>query len=94
MEQCNRCFDECLKEDDVKMMADCIRLDRECADMCAFAAKAMQSNSPFAKEICALCAKICRACGDECAKHEHHQHCKDCADACYRCAEACEQMAK
>ncbi|RSL29832.1 hypothetical protein D7Z54_29230 [Salibacterium salarium] len=50
------------------MMAECIRLDRECADICAFAAKAMQSNSPFAKQICDLCADICQACVDECAK--------------------------
>lgn len=50
------------------MMAKCIRLDRECADICAFAAKAMQSNSPFAKQICDLCVDICQACVDECAK--------------------------
>lgn len=24
MEECNHCFDACLKEDDVKMMAECI----------------------------------------------------------------------
>jgi len=31
---CNNCFDACLEEDDVKMLAECIRLDRECADAC------------------------------------------------------------
>lgn len=31
---CNNCFYACLKEDDVKMMAECIRLDRECAEAC------------------------------------------------------------
>ncbi|MBL1705527.1 four-helix bundle copper-binding protein, partial [Klebsiella pneumoniae] len=30
--------------------------------------------------------------GNECKKHEH-QHCKECADACFRCAEACKLMA-
>ncbi|MGG6447421.1 four-helix bundle copper-binding protein, partial [Pseudobacillus badius] len=64
METCNVCYDACLKEEDVKMMADCIRLDRECADICAFAAKSMQTNSPFAKQICQLCADICEACGN------------------------------
>ncbi|WP_091659819.1 four-helix bundle copper-binding protein [Alteribacillus iranensis] len=92
MEQCNLCFDECLKEEDVTMMATCIRLNRECADACAFAAKAMQSNSPFAKEICRLCADICQACGDECAKH-NEKHCQDCAEACHRCAKVCREMA-
>ncbi len=47
-------------------MADCVRLDRECADMCAFAAEAMSRNSPFAQQICQLCAEICEACGNEC----------------------------
>jgi hypothetical protein len=92
MEICNSCYSACLQESDVKMMVECIRLDRECADICALAAKSMSSNSPFAKEICQLCAKICEACGNECKKHEH-QHCKECADACFRCAEACKLMA-
>ncbi|WP_404802197.1 four-helix bundle copper-binding protein [Bacillus infantis] len=92
MDACNMCFDACLKEEDVKMMARCIRLDRECADFCAFAAKAMQSDSPFAKQICAVCADICEACGEECKKHDH-EHCQRCADACLKCAEICRSMA-
>ncbi|MBB6449666.1 hypothetical protein HNR44_001644 [Geomicrobium halophilum] len=75
------------------MLAECIRLDRECADICAFAVQAMQTNSRFAKQICELCADICQACGDECAKHDHHQHCQDCAEACHRCAKICREMA-
>lgn len=86
------CYDACLKEEDVKMMAYCIRTDRECADICAFAVKAMQSDSPFAKQICSLCAQICEACGDECKKHSH-DHCQKCANACFRCAEVCRSMA-
>ena len=92
MDACNMCFDACLKEDDVKMMSECIRLDRECADICAFAAKSMQTNSPFAKEICMLCAYICEACGQECRKHDMN-HCQMCAEACFSCAEACRKMA-
>lgn len=69
MEACNRCYDACLKEENVKMMVDCIRMDRECADICALAIKSMQSNSPFASLICKLCAEICEACGNECKKH-------------------------
>ncbi|MDI9730490.1 four-helix bundle copper-binding protein, partial [Stutzerimonas stutzeri] len=43
-------------------------------------------------EFCALCAKICRACGEECAKHQM-DHCQECAKACMKCAEECERMA-
>ena len=31
---CEHCFDRCLQEEDVKMMAECIRTDRDCADIC------------------------------------------------------------
>ena len=92
MVSCNHGYDACLNESNMDMMRDCIRLDRECADMCAFAAKAMSQNSPFAKAICALCADICEACGKECQKHAH-DHCQECAKACLNCAEACRKMA-
>ena len=35
---CETCAASCLREDDVKMMARCIELDRDCADICAMAA--------------------------------------------------------
>ncbi|WP_082341237.1 four-helix bundle copper-binding protein [Sporosarcina globispora] len=92
MKACNVCYDACLGEEDVKMMADCIRLDRECADICTFAAKSMQSNSQFAKGICTLCADICEACGKECNNHDYG-HCQKCAEACFKCAEECRKMA-
>lgn len=92
--ECNHCFDACLQEEDVKMMAQCIRLDRECADICALLEQAISRNSPFVSELAAVCAKICDACGDECAKHaDHHDHCRRCAEACRRCAEACRSIA-
>ncbi|MDK8643772.1 MULTISPECIES: four-helix bundle copper-binding protein [Bacillati] len=92
MKVCNHCYDACLKEGDSHHMADCIRLDRECADMCAFAAGAMSRNSQFAHQICQLCAEICEACGNECKKHDH-AHCKECAEACFKCADVCRKMA-
>jgi Domain of Unknown Function (DUF326) len=73
------------------MMANCIRLDRECSDICSFAAEMMARNSPFINEICELCAKVCEACGKECEQHDH-QHCQECAKACFRCAEVCRKM--
>lgn len=87
------CATACSEEDNRKDLACCITLDRDCAAICALAAEMMTRGSSFAKEICGLCAKICRACGDECSKHQHMEHCKRCADACYQCAEECEKMA-
>lgn len=91
MNACNVCYVSSLKEYDLAMLRECIRLDRECADICDFAAQSMIRQSPFVHEICELCVKACEACAEECGKHEH-QHCKECAEACRRCADACRQM--
>ncbi|PAF22117.1 four-helix bundle copper-binding protein [Terribacillus saccharophilus] len=88
---CNSCYNACLEEENLKMMVTCIRMDRECADICALAVKAMQTNSPFISQICQLCAEICEACGNECKKHKA-EHCQKCAEACFKCAESCRQM--
>ncbi|MBU8701622.1 four-helix bundle copper-binding protein [Bacillus paralicheniformis] len=92
LEACNHCFDKCLMEEDAGMMAECIRLDRECAEMCGFALQAMTRNSPYAEDICQLCAKVCEACGNECSLHKH-DHCQLCAESCFACAEACKKIA-
>ncbi|MGK9185328.1 four-helix bundle copper-binding protein [Priestia filamentosa] len=91
MVACNHCYDSCLKEEDVKMMAECIRLDRECADLCAYLEQALGRGTPFVSELANLCATICEACGNECKKHAH-DHCKKCADSCFKCAEECRKL--
>ena len=91
MAACNHCFDACLKEENVKMMAECIRLDRECADICSYLEQALGRNTPFVTELAAACAKICESCGNECKKHDH-EHCQKCAKACLTCAEECRKL--
>jgi Domain of Unknown Function (DUF326) len=91
MVACNHCYDACLKEEDVKMMVECIRLDRESADICAYFEQAIGRGTPFIFELAKVCAKICEACGNECKKH-NHEHCQKCADACLKCAETCRSL--
>lgn len=67
------------------MMAECVRLNRDCAEICWLAAGLMSRGSRFAGVICELCAEVCEACGRECGKHKH-DHCQQCADACRNCA--------
>ena len=88
--KCNYCADACLDEQDVKMMVQCIRMDRICAETCAATAKVLALNvsKEDVKGLVDFCEEICRKCEEECAKHEA-QHCKDCAEACKRCVEAC-----
>jgi hypothetical protein len=45
---CEMCSDACLDESNVKMMVDCIRLDRDCADACATAIRAMSRRAEAA----------------------------------------------
>lgn len=89
---CDHCAASCLREEDVKMMADCIANDMDCSQMCRFAAGVMARGSGHAAEVCRLCAAICRACAEECGKHDM-DHCQACAAACRHCAEECEKMA-
>jgi hypothetical protein len=89
---CEHCASSCLAERDVARMAQCVRLDRDCAEACWAAAAFMSRNSQFAGDLCRLCAEICDACGAECRKHSAG-HCQQCAEACLACAEECRQMA-
>lgn len=90
---CNHCAAACLQEADVKMLARCIALDIDCAEVCQLAATAMARGSQYAQAICKLCADVCQMCGDECAKHSM-DHCRQCAEACHRCADECRGMAQ
>ncbi|RLL48271.1 four-helix bundle copper-binding protein [Oceanobacillus piezotolerans] len=92
MAACNHCYDACLQEEDMQMMANCIRLDRECADICGYLEQAIARNSAFVGQLAKVCAEICEACGQECQKHTH-EHCQRCAQACLNCSEACKRVA-
>ena len=85
---CENCATACLHEDDVAMMANCVMLDRDCADICTLAARLLQRNSDIAHQYLVLCEEICRMCSAECGKHRH-EHCNKCAEACRECAETC-----
>lgn len=86
---CNYCFNACLQEKDVQMMTKCIKLDKDCAEMCGLALSFVASNSTFRNDVLRLCATICEACAEECGKFPE-DHCQQCAKACQECAEACK----
>lgn len=85
---CNYCADSCLREDNVKEMADCIRTDWVCASVCSATADVLATNYP-AEVLVGYCKEICERCADECRKHTA-AHCQECAQACEECARACE----
>ena len=85
---CEHCADACLTEDGD--MTDCIRTDRDCAEICALAIKFVARGSDNASKILELCAAVCSDCAEECESHDH-DHCQECAQACRDCAEACRK---
>jgi hypothetical protein len=90
--ECDHCFNACFQEQDVKMMARCIQLDRACAEICHLTASFSASGSEMLSTMLKACAEACEMCAEECAKHEM-DHCKRCAEACRKCAEACRNAA-
>jgi hypothetical protein len=92
VEACSYCASSCLQEKDVDHMAQCIRLDLECAAICRAAADLMTYGSQHANAVCQVCADICHACAEECEKH-NMEHCRQCAIICRNCAEECLSMA-
>jgi hypothetical protein len=90
--ECEHCAEACLGESNVAQLAECIRLDHDCAEICWTASAYMSRGSRFAPEVCLPCAEICDACGAECRKHDM-DHCQRCAEACEHCAEECRRLA-
>ena len=88
--ECSHCATACLEEQDVKMLARCIKLDIDCAEICRLASSFIARGSEHAEHLLSECAEICMACAEECEKHAHMDHCRKCAEACRHCAEVCQ----
>lgn len=91
---CLACADACLSEEDVSELAQCIRLDTDCADVCEALGRLLprliEPNKDVIRGMIELCAMACDRCAEECERHaERHMHCSLCAEACRRCAEQC-----
>ena len=94
---CDRCADDMIGMDggdDRELRELCIRLCRDCADLCALSVRWMSRLSPATELLCRTCSDICDRCASVCEQHSsHHPLCGDCAVECRRCAAACRDMA-
>src|ERR1051325_3791013 len=86
--ECNHCFNACLNEKDITMLSRCIKLNRECADICQITVSILARGSEHAQLFLKLCATMCSLCAEECIRHSH-EHCQICANTCKKCANAC-----
>ncbi|SFS04328.1 four-helix bundle copper-binding protein [Sphingomonas jatrophae] len=87
---CTSCADACLAED--MDMTTCIRLDLDCAEACAAAARVLArqtaTDETARRAIVEACIAACEACAAECERHDH-DHCRLCAEMCRECARDC-----
>lgn len=94
---CTSCADACLAEEDVTPLAECVRLNLDCADLCEVTGRVLsrgpQGQREWLRSLVEACAQVCAACAAECAGHaDHHEHCRVCAEACRRCESACREL--
>jgi hypothetical protein len=95
---CTLCADDCLSEENVAELVKCIRLNLDCADLCAATGRVVSRQTEYDANVtrAALeaCIAACRSCGEECARHAEHgmEHCRICAEHCDSCAQACEAL--
>ena len=85
---CENCYTACFEEPDIKHLTRCIKLVRDCAEVCSLTLGFVARNSSEAVAMVRTCAELCATCAEECNKHDH-VHCKECADACSSCEESC-----
>lgn len=94
---CTSYADACLAEERVPDLVRCVRLDLDCADICAATASVLTRQTAFDAQLSRspleTCAEACRTCATECERHaEHHEHCRLCAEACRRCEQAVRDL--
>lgn len=92
MNACNLSYVSNLKQYNLETLGDCIRVNRDCAEICSFTVQALSQGNAFSKQLAELCAKACEACINECSRHQQ-THCQECVAACRKCAEMCYELA-
>jgi hypothetical protein len=94
---CTACADACLSESMVAELTKCIRIDLDCADICATTARVLSRHTGYdvtvSRDLLEACATACKSCADECETHAGmHEHCRICADTCRACERACRGL--
>jgi hypothetical protein len=92
VKSCEECVIDSISGSYPQKMDRCIRLARDCKDVCSLQAKYLSRNSPIAPNLMSLCVEICMLCAEECLKHPQSKECKDCHKACLKCAETCKKQ--
>jgi hypothetical protein len=94
---CVQCADACLSEQHTTDLAKCIRLNMDCADICATTSRVVSRQTEYdanvTRPLLEACIAACRSCGDECAQHaDYMEHCRICSQQCRDCEQACRDL--
>lgn len=79
-----RCISHCLiawNEGDLELAA-CAKKVNEMNAICDGFSKLLAANSNHVKDYAKICASVCNECAKECRKHDKHDECRACAEAC------------
>lgn len=96
-ESCTLCADACLAEEQLDRLRRCIRLNLDCAAICAATGEVVARQTSMDRELTRQqlesCVTACRVCGDECELHASmHDHCRLCMESCRACTQACNAL--
>jgi hypothetical protein len=86
---CEHCSSKCLEEKEIIHLIHCIKLNRECADICLLTSRLLERDSQFTNDIVDVCIKVATICAEECEKFVQYEQCKTCSEACRRVEKAC-----
>lgn len=70
-----------------------ITIELDCADLCFTSAGFMARGSDFYRQVCGVCADVCRRCAEACEQFPDDETMRRCAEICRRCEECCRRMA-
>jgi len=90
------CVEHCIEQlaEGDKDLAQCAQRVLEMASACTALQQLANWNSAYVPRIAKVVQDICKACEEECRKHEaKHTICKECADSCAACAKECQKVA-
>ena len=81
MEICNSCADACLGEKQVDSLKHCIRLNRDCADICEATVRILsrltETDWRLVHGVVEAMVTACNLCAEECERHaDMHEHCR------------------
>lgn len=94
---CSTCADACRLDPSAATLGCCIRLNQDCADLCAatarIASRALDEDTDVLRMLVQLCARVCASCAAECRAHaDAFEPCRICAEVCERCENACHDL--